>query len=563
MRATTAARAAVEAIKSWGVTHVFGLPGTGNLDIYDAFYGDPDVQLVTARHEQGAAHMAEGYAKGSGKPGVCLVARAPGAANTLIATFGAYSESWPMIVLVGEPGTDILGNEAFEEADLVAMFRPVTKWAMRVPRAERLVEFMMKAYREALSGRPRPVMLAIPHDYQTREVTMDDTLRPPPIPSPPHPAKEGVERALQALAGARFPLILAGGGVVRARATDLLVEFAELLALPVVTTFVREDAFPNDHPLYLGNAGPSKVAATEKALDQADLVIALGCRFSELTTNRFTRPFTRLIHVDIDPHEIGRLYPAEIGLVSDLHAFLTEALELARQRDQARLAPSPERRARLQELREEYRSPATRPIKHSPVAIHPSEVAALLADIQQPDDVFVADSTTLGGWLSRHLCFTRPGSLVSTAGGCLGMGFPNALGFKLARPDTRVICLVGDGSFMMVPQELETAVRYKINLVTLVMNNSCYANVKIKQASHYQGRFIGVDFCNPDFALLAKAFGAHGERASRPEELMPALERCLAYPGPSLIDVILDPEDLGSPGTTFFLPGGAFDATRS
>lgn len=561
-RSVSVAKAIVETIKSWGVTHVFGLPGTGNLDIYDAFYGDPDITLITTRHEQGAAHMAEGYAKGSGKPGVCLVARAPGAANTIAATFNAYSESVPVIVLVGEPGTDILGNEAFEETDLVAMFRTVTKWAMEIPRAERTVEFLMKAYREALSGRQRPVMLAIPQDYQTQQVTIEDTLKPPPLPRPPRPAREGVEQAVQAIATAEFPLILAGGGVVRAKARGLLTEFAETLHVPAVSAFVRDDAFPNDHPLYLGSTGPSKIPATEKALNLADVVIALGCRFSELTTDRFTRRFPRLIHVDIDAHEIGKLYPPEVGLVSEVGAFLTDALELARQRYPSGLVPPAERLVRIRELQEEFRSAATRLVKHSDGYIHPSEVAALLADVQQANDVFVADCTTLMGWLSRHLSFTEPGRLVSTAGGCLGMGFPNALGLKLARPDTRVICLVGDGSFMMVPQELETAVRYNINMVTMVINNSCYANVKIKQATHYKGRLIGVDFCNPDFALLAKAFGAHGERASRPEDLMPALERCLAYSGPSLIDVIVDPEDLASPGTTFFIPGGAFDASR-
>lgn len=549
------AKALIETLKSEGVKHLFGLPGTAIMDIYDACYGDPDLELITARHEQGAGHMADGYARASGQLGVCLLSRGPGAANALIAIENAYHESSPVLALAGIPGTDIHAYDAFEELDLVSIYKPVTKWAFQVPNGNRIGEFIKMAVHKATQGRPRPVFLAIPEDFQNREIAFTPTscetcgnIYPPTAP------REALIKVLELIQSASFPLIIAGGGFSKASQEGAPVRLAETLNVPVVTTWSRDNLLPTEYSLYLGPTGPGIWAATRTAIEEADLIISIGCRFSELTTNRFRlfRNNKKLVQVDIDPMEIGKIYKPTLGINADAGLFVRDLLKLG---TQSNFRPK-ELSRRQKELLEAFQSERKLPQIPDHINVHPIELVDSLNQIQTEKTLFVTDGGNFSMWLSKYLTFRYTGQLIAPAGGALGFGFPAAIGAQIARPDRRVICLAGDGGFIMTMQEMETAVRYKVPVVTVVFNNNCYANVKVKQMATYQGRVIGADFTNPDFAEFARICGAYGETVKSADNLTPALERCFAQDGPSLLNVILDPVILSPPGTTYFTSKG-------
>lgn len=549
------AKALIETLKSEGVKHIFGLPGTAIMDIYDACYGDSELELITVRHEQGAGHMADGYARASGQLGVCLLSRGPGASNALIAIENAYHESSPVLALAGIPGTDIHAYDAFEEMDLVSAFKPVTKWAFQMSNGNRIAEFTRMAVHKATQGRPRPVFLAIPEDYQNRDMDFTQTsfnnygqLYPPTAP------REALIEVLKSIQSASFPLIIAGGGFSKASNEGSLVRLAETLNIPVVTSWLRDNLLPTEHFLYVGPTGPGIWPATRMAMEEADLIISIGCRFSEFTTNRFRifKSDKKIIQVDIDPAEIGKIYEVALGINSDAGLFVRDLLTLV---NESNFRPK-ELGNRQKELLAAYQSERKLPEVSDHTNVHPAELINTLNQIQDEKTLFVYDSGNFAMWLSKYLSFKHSGQLIAPAGGALGFGFPAAIGAQIARPDRRVICLTGDGGFIMTMQEMETAVRYKIPVVTVVFNNNCYANVKVKQISTYQGRVIGADFSNPDFAEFARICGAYGETVSNAEDLKPALERCLLQDRPSLLNVILDPVTLSPPGTTFFTSKG-------
>lgn len=525
------ARLVVDTLAAEGVRQVYGLPGTTIMDVLDAFGAQDRVRYLSVRHEQVAAFMADGYARATGEPGVCLGSRGPGALNMATAVGNAYDESIPMVVLIGQVAGDIAGRAAFEELDVLAAYAPVTKWAVEVPRADRIPELVQRAFRAAVSGRPGPVLVSLPLDVLKDEVTARPGRRFRA--GLPRPAAGDVAAAARVLGAAERPVLIVGGGV---RSHDpAVVALAGALGGPVVTTWSRKDRFPNDHAQFMGALGAGAFAGTERAVRESDAVVALGCRFSEFTTKRWTLlpDDAPLVHADIDPAELGKVYVPAVGMPAD--AGLAAA-DLA-----AALGPVPYDRAWLDGLREEYAAacePAL-PARTSPVSA--AHLTAALRDLlARTDATLLVDAPSTGPWIQRHIGFTRPGRYVASGGGAMAWGFPAAMGMVAAGTDRPVICLSGDGSFWMVAQDLETAVRERIPVITVVADNFSYGNTRDRQRTAHGARYLGVFYDNPDLAEFARLHGAHGERVTDAAELPAALDRAVAAGRPAIVDVVQD-----------------------
>ncbi|MEV0621581.1 thiamine pyrophosphate-binding protein [Nonomuraea sp. NPDC050404] len=606
----------VEVLAAEGLSQVYGIPGTTIMDLLDALARQDRVRYLSVRHEQVAASIADGFSRAGGGPGVCVASRGPGATNLATAVGNAFDESVPLLALVGQVPGDVAGRDAFEELDVVSLFRPITRWQVEIDRADRIPELLQRAVRRAVSGRPGPVLVSLPLDVLREETRA----RPQPRfrPGLPRPAHADTLAAARVLALAERPAVLVGGGVRPASAaagadaggfSAEIVGLVERLGGPVVTTWSRKHQFPNDHPSFLGALGAGAFPATERAIGEADAVLALGCRFSEFTTKRWTllSPGTRLIHVDIDPAELGKVHPPEIGLhadailaAADLLTALDQPAALLAALDQPAAllaaldqpadpagrssAPAPDTllpdthasdapaadthapgpRGRhaasgwLAGLRaaytEERKLPETGPPPGGTVATA-DLVRALAHTLDRTPAILVVDAPSTGVWIQRHLDFTRPASYFASAGGAMAWGFPAALGIQLARPAERVICLSGDGSFWMVAQDLETAVRENIPVVTVVADNYAYGNTRDRQRTAHNSRYFGVFYDNPDLAEFARLHGAHGERVTCGGELVPALERALAAGKPAIVDVVQDRHEGLPPGITP-LPAG-------
>jgi acetolactate synthase I/II/III large subunit len=573
------AQIAVEALRREGVRHIFGLPGTTIMNLIDAAGQEPDVRYLSVRHEQVAAFMADGYARAGGGIGVCMASRGPGAANLAIGVHNAHAESVPVLALVGQVSDGIYYRDAFEEMDLVRFFEPITKWSAEVHSTARIPELMQRAVRTALSGRPGPVLVSLPLDVQTAEA--DVAYQPRFRPARPAPQSGDVEDAVARLAAADRPLAILGGGAAGRRHDASLIKLAERLQLPVVTTWLRKNVFPNDSPLFCGSLGYGAVAATEDLVRQADVVLAIGCRFSEFTSQRWTLlpPDATLIQVDIDPGVLGQYYVPDLGICADSATTTTAMLAAADGRELDRLGVQHGRAARAAAARRAYLEQTHLEQTHleqtqsgqtqsgqtrlEQAGIHRASAgppavssAALIIALREvlgsTRAILVQDAPSFGTWIHRHLDFTEPGSFYASAGGSMGWGFPAAMGIQLARPDARVVNISGDGSFWMVAQDLETAVREDLPVVTVINNNFSFGNTRDRQRTAHGGRYVGVFYGNPDFAAYARLLGAHGERVETEAGLLPALERAMASGRPAVVDVIQDrheglPSDLAPP----------------
>ncbi len=542
----------VEALAREGITHVFGLPGTTIMSVLDALARQSSIRYLSVRHEQVAAFMADGFARAGTGPAVAIASRGPGAANMAIAVHNAHAESVPMVAIVGQVAEDLADRDSFEETDLVALFKPITKWAVEVHDPARLPEYVQRAVRMAVSGRPGPVMLSIPMDLQSVEIH-DPAFQPFFRAALPAPDPAALAAAAALLLGAERPVVIVGGGGLRSEYDAGVAALASALGAPVVTTWMRKGAIDNDADFFLGSLGYGAPEVTESVVADADVVLALGCRFSEFTTKRYTlvNRESALIHVDIDADELGHIYLPTVGLQADasLAAALLAELVGAQPLD-------PARAERLAGLRAQYFAATQMPTDTGGASPVPSAAvaAALQAVVERPEVVLVQDVHTFGPWVQRFVSFNRPGSYFAAAGGSMGWGLPAALGMALARPDKRVVTVSGDGSFFMVAQDLETAVREGIPVVNIVINNFAYGNTRDRQRFSYDARYLGVFYGNPDFAAYAELLGAYGERVEKPDELLPAIERALASGRAAVIDVIQDefeglPAELRPPGT--------------
>ncbi|MDA2807228.1 thiamine pyrophosphate-dependent enzyme [Nocardiopsis suaedae] len=542
----TAAEAVAELLAAAHVRRCYTVPGESFLELADAIDRRSDMQLVSTRHEGGAGFMAEAEGKLIGFPAAAAATRGPGASNLAVAVHTAMQDSTPMIVFLGQVETDRLGREAFQEVDLTAFYAPITKWSTTVTRADRLVEATSRGLRIATSGRPGPVAIAVPGDLWGQAAGV---LGPLPGTFPPRPslAEEERDRLARWLAGAERPVIIAGGGARAAR--EELVRVAERFQAGVYAAWRRQDVFPNDHPLYLGHLGLGCPPQVLGALEEADAVLVVGSRLSEVTTQayRFPAPGVRVVdsrvaQIDIDPDQVGAVAGVWMGAVADARRAL-EALAAspttAMYRD---FAPA-------HAAWEGTTVPDPAAASHPGGRLHPWAVVEGMRAVLPRDTVITNDAGNFAAFLHRGWRFNEPRTQLAPTSGAMGYAVPAAVAAKLVEPHRTVVAAVGDGGALMTGQELETAVRLRVPVVVVVFQNGLYGTIAMHQAKE-MGRTAAVDISGPlDLAGYARSLGARGATAHTPEEFGKALSEALDSDLPTLIDARTDP-DVISPGTT-------------
>lgn len=532
-------QAVVRSLIDEGVTYVFGIPGVHSLPIYDAMYDAPELTHILARHEEGAAFMADGYARASGKQGVCITSAGPGATNTVTAVSEAFLDSSPVILIAGGIPRQFRGRGGFHDVRQMEIFTEVTKWQASIDSVEEIPQIVHEAFVRAINGRPRPVFLEFPLDVLASEGTYAERrlirIKPARISDPL------IEDTVKIVLEAERPIIVAGAGVMSPQVTAELMEMAQLLRAPVATTVAAKGAVSEDNELSLGLLN-DEVAFT--IISQSDAVLALGCSFSEYSTNSWRLKVPEnLIHVDIDPSEIGKIYPAKVAVVAPVKEFL-QAL-LPRLRSKIGVPPSRKDWLRIIAALKEKRWPDHREKMISDASpIKPQRVVKEIAKIMDKDTIIVADSGNSLWWPIVFLNALAPRSIFGPTGNAtMGFALPAAIGARCARPEAKVIAVAGDGGFLMTCMELATAAAHRVKVTIVIMNDEGYGSIRHIQKFSYGGRHIAVDFPPPDFVKFAEAFGVKGLSVSRPGEIGAALEEGLEHDGPALIDVHIDREE--------------------
>lgn len=526
-----------------GVHRVYCVPGESYLALLDALYDLRDeIQVVTCRQEGGAAIAAEAHGKLTGAPGVCMVTRGPGATNASIGVHVAAQDSTPMILLVGQVPRAFRGREAFQELDVPAVFGPVAKWAAEVDDPARVPELLRRAFHTATSGRPGPVVLALPEDMLTETAEVQDGR--PATPVVPGPAPADLERLRGLLEAARRPLLLAGGGGWTAAASADLRAFAEANQLPVAVTFRCQDLLDNRSPSYAGQLGLGPDPALAARARDADLLIVAGARLDEITTGGYEllpppEPGPTLVHTFPDPGEPGRLYATELAITTGMPPFAAAARALPAIADPPWAAWTADARADYLRF-SDLEGAGGRNDKHVDLTAVVGHLRARL-----PEDAVVTNGAgNFAAWLGRYYRFRGYRTQLGPAVGAMGYAVPAALAAKLAHPERTVVAFCGDGDFLMTGQELATAAAQRAGIVILVVDNGSYGTIRTHQERNYPGRVIATDLVNPDFAAYAQAFGAHGETVERTADFPDALARALTADGPALIALRTDPRVL-------------------
>ena len=524
--------AAVEVLSRAGVRRFYTVPGESFLEIIDAVEHHPGLSLVSTRHESGAAFMAEADAKLTGVPAVAMATRGVGASNLAIGVHTARQDSTPMLVLLGQVETTFLGREAFQEVDLSAFYAPITKWAATVHRADRIAEFVARGLRIATSGRPGPVMLALPADVLGEDVPAPDGRAGVSRPARPAAGPEEIRWVARRLNEARRPVIIAGGGTRDAR--DELVAFAEAFNVGVYAGFRRQDAFPNEHPHYLGHLTLGTPPATLRALEEADLVLVVGCRLGEVTTQSYSFPHRdqAVIQVDVDPGEVGAVVPVERGLVADARGSLAALIASA---------PSPRPERDWASAHQAYLGSSEIPSGRMANGVDPARVIGALREVLPEDAILTNDAGNFSVFLHRYWRYNQARTQLAPTNGAMGYGVPAAVAAKLAAPDRRVLAVVGDGGFLMTGQEIETAVRYGVPITVVVFRNGMHGTIAMHQTREI-GRTAGIEIGDVDLASYAHSLGAAGYTVRDPDDLAPTLERALASGDVALVDVVTDPD---------------------
>jgi acetolactate synthase-1/2/3 large subunit len=550
------AKALIKALEKEGVDVIFGMPGGANLPIYDELYSS-DIRHILIRHEQSAAHMADGYARVKRKAGVCLATSGPGATNLVTGIATAYMDSSPIIAITGQVPREMIGKDAFQECDIVGICTSITKYCFQPMSAKIIPEVVKKAFYIAESGRPGPVLIDVPKDVQ-QEVA--DTEFPELVKIrgySPHiePDVTQVAKAIDLLLSAERPMIMAGGGVHISGAFNELQTLAEMLMIPVVTTFKGKGVFPENHPLSLGPIGMHGHAEANKLITEADVLLAVGSRFSDRSVGKFDEfgKDMKIIHIDIDPAEIGKNKQVDVGIVGDVKVSLRIMLKMLANRVIKRYTEGEETPwlKHVREVKEYYRSI----VKDN----GSREVTAMKA-IKKLRELLPAESivTTEVGqcqmWTSLHFDVIVPGTFFSSTGlGTMGFGFPASIGAKVARPDVHVVDIAGDGSFNMTENSLAVSVLEDIPVIVFLLNNYSLGMVAQWQRLFYNRRTIGVDLKGvPDFVKVAEAYGAQGIRAQSMQELENAIKTALKSDVTTVIDIPIDPEENVFP----FMPPG-------
>ncbi|MBW5447001.1 biosynthetic-type acetolactate synthase large subunit [Cohnella sp. CFH 77786] len=519
-----------------GVDCVFGYPGGAVLYIYDAMYGFTDFNHLLTRHEQGAIHAADGYARSTGKVGVCIATSGPGATNVVTGIATAYMDSVPLVVITGNVATHLIGTDAFQEADIVGITMPITKHSYLVRDAADLPRIIHEAFHIANTGRKGPVLIDIPKDVSAQKALFQPVkevnLRGyhPTV----QPNRGQVDKMIRAIEQAERPLLLVGGGAIYSGAHEELFEFVTKTEIPITTTLLGLGAFPSGHDLHIGMPGMHGTYTANNAIQNADLLINIGARFDDRVTGKLSgfAPKAKVVHIDIDPAEIGKNVTTEIPIVGDVKAVLGIANTLAKRADKA-----DDWRSLLRDWK------ASKPFKYidSEAELKPQWVVQMIHETTNGDAIVTTDVGQHQMWAAQYYPFKRPRSWVTSGGlGTMGFGFPSAIGAQMGNPGRTVVSINGDGGMQMCAQELAICAINNIPVKVAILNNQVLGMVRQWQELIHENRFSHIDLAgSPDFVKLAEAYGVRGFRASNKEEARQAWEEALRHPGPAVVEFVV------------------------
>ena len=525
----------VDQLALHGADTVFSVPGESFLALLDGLYESP-IRLITCRHEAGAANMADAYGKLTGRPGIAVVTRGPGATQASVGVHTAFQDSTPLILLVGQVASDQEEREAFQEIDFRRMFGPMAKWVAQIDRADRIPEYVARAFTTACAGRPGPVVIALPEDMLASDTDVADAQ--PFHVVQPHPGEQQIEELRGLLARAERPLVLVGGAGWTPSASKDMRTFLEANALPAGAAFRRQDSIDNDSPSYVGDVGIGINPKLAARVREADLLLVVGPRLGEMTTSGYTLIGSQtLVHVHPGAEELGRVYRPALPILSGMEQFAGAVRDLCvepRWSDWSAAA------------RADYEAWQ----QHDPMPgmLDLGECIAQLRE-RVPDAIVTNGAGNFSAWVHRFWRWHDYPSQLAPTSGAMGYGVPAAVAAKLVAPERTVICFAGDGDFLMSGQELATAMQYELPILVLVVNNGMYGTIRMHQERQYPGRVVGTDLANPDFAAYARAFGAHGATVTETAQFADALETALGADTSALIELRIDPEAI-NPRTT-------------
>jgi acetolactate synthase I/II/III large subunit len=549
----TGGQTLVDALRSQGVDRVYCVPGESYLPVLDALVDAPEIVVVSARHEGAAANMAEADGKLTGRPGICMVTRGPGATHAAIGVHTAFQDSTPMILFIGQVARSAKDREGFQEVDFPAMFAPLAKWAAEIDDPARIPEYLARAFSVALSGRAGPVVLSLPEDMLSEAIAAP-TQAAASVAAGASVRASGLQTLRELFAKASRPLLVVGGTGWTAAACQGLLKFARKNELPIVASFRRQDLIDNRDANYCGHLGLGVDPNLAERLKSADLIVSIGSRLGENTTNGYTLltppvPRQTLVHVYPDPNELGRVYQPTLAIACGVSDFANAVADLD--------LSAAKRGAWLKETREAYLKFSAAPVASPAAASPPTDFVNLSAVMgwlseHLPDDAIMCNGAgNYTVWVHRFFRYKQPRTELAPVSGAMGYGVPAAIAAKLRFPDRAVVALAGDGCFLMYPQELATAMQHNAHVVILVVNNGTYGTIRMHQERRYPGRVMATDLVNPDMVALAHSFGAFAERVETTAGFAQAFERARVAGRPALLDLRVDPAQI-SP--TFRLP---------
>ena len=537
----TSAGALVDGLLAHGASLAFCVPGESYLAVLDALYEVGDrLKLISCRHEAGAANMAAAHGRMTGQPGICFVTRGPGATQASVGVHTAYQTSVPMILFIGQVPRAHRGREAFQEIDFEAMFAPIAKSVVTLDRPEDASKIVAEAFRDAVSDRPGPVVVVLPEDVLSLEFEGRSVNPLTRLLHGPEPRQ--VEEAARMLSAAERPLVIVGGHYARPHWSAALADLVAAAEIPVAASFRSQDYFDNCHPDYVGDLGFGKNPALVERLRDADLILALGTRLGDITTDGYRLfsgpiPDQKLIHVHVDPKELGRVYKPHLAIRAEARLFI-EALA------GAGIGGAEKRKNWRRAVRRDYEiwiEP-----QPNPGDVQLGEIFAGLNKLLPDDAILSNGAGNYTGWLHRYYQYRRPGTQLAPKSGAMGFGLPAAIAAKLADPERAVVAVAGDGCFLMAAPELATAVQYGAPIVVMVINNSMFGTIRMHQEIHYPGRVSGTDLENPDFAALARSCGANGVTIRETSEFARAFKKALRADKPTVMDIIVDPRAIST-----------------
>ena len=533
-------RMLVDALRLHGVDRLFCVPGESYLDVLDALYDTPQIAVVVAKHEGAAANMAEADGKLTGRPGICFATRGPGATHASVGVHTAYQDSTPMILFIGQVQRNARGREAFQEVEFRQMFAPIAKWVAEIESADRIPEYLLRAFQVATSGRPGPVVLALPEDVLAEPSSAPDTHPFSAVHSAPREADVALVR--DELARAQQPLLIAGGSCWSNEGCAALARFAQANALPVFASFRRQDLIDNDHPCYAGHLTLGMAPYLQQRMKTADLIIALGTRLGDINTMTYAlvrppRLAARFVHVHPEPGELNRVYQADVAIAASPSGTAIELAELAP-------VDAPPWTAWTASARADYEKfiavPAAGPRHGVDLAVVIRHLAAHL-----PADAIVTNGAgNFTVWVHRFFTYRQPRTGLAPTSGAMGYGFPASIAASLRFPERLTVCVAGDGDFLMYPQELATAAQYGARVIVLLVNNGMYGTIRMHQERRFPGRVSGTELAGPDFVALARSFGAHAERVESTEAFAPAFERACTAGRSAVLELMTDRDQI-------------------